>query len=141
MTDTQTKKLSPAEVYQAAQKAAQAAYEDEKSRLRAMVVRDESTGEQWYCSGGPCGFAWVTIKPARGAFVAWLKKQPGKYGRGGIGSSAYGGGWQLWGNDCVSESRDAEFGQSMQLKEAACGAFAEVLRQNGLNAHAGSRMD
>jgi len=123
---------APAAVFAEAKLAAQAAYEDEKSRLRAMVVY--GGGREYYCSGGPCGFAWVTVRPARGKFVAWCKSQR-------LGSGAYGGGWQLWSSSCVNESRDAQYGQSMQLKEAACRAFAKVLVENGLNAYAGSRMD
>jgi hypothetical protein len=33
------------------------------------------------------------------------------------------------------------FGQSLQRKEACAYAAAEVLREGGINAHAGSRMD
>lgn len=127
-----TQVKAPAAVFAEACAAAQAAYEDEQSRLRPMIV--EGGGRRYFVSGGACGFAWVTIKPARGQFVAWLKSNH-------LGSSAYGGGWQLWSSACVLESRSAELGQSMQLKEAACHAFAEVLRSYGLNAYAGSRMD
>ena len=124
---------APEVIFAEAKKAAQVAYEAEKSKLRAMVV-ESSDGQRWYCAGGPCGFAWVLIRPARGKFVSWLKSQK-------LGGSAYGGGYDLWSHYCVDESRDAEFGQSMQLKEAACRAFAEVLRSYGLDAYAQSRMD
>ena len=35
-----------------------------------------------------CGFANITIRPAQGKFVGWLKKQ-------GIGDNGYRGGWRV----------------------------------------------
>ncbi len=75
--------------------------------------------------GGVCGFAWVKIRPATGAFVNYLKKQ-------GIGHKGYGGGYHMWISD---------FNQSMTLKEAYGAAFASVLCDHGLNAFVQSRMD
>lgn len=74
-----------------------------------------------------CGFAWVTIHPARGKFVSWCKKN-------NIGSKAYGGGWQIWN---PSEACT----QALTAKEKGAQAFARILKENGLTAHAGSRMD
>src|SRR5712672_3082482 len=46
-------------------------------------------GERAYhVADGVCGFAYVTIRPATGAFVQWLK------GRS-IGHKAYHGGWEI----------------------------------------------
>ena len=80
----------------------------------------------YYVADGVCGFAWVTISPARGPFVTWCKKN------GVRGHAGYYGGYEIW----VSEG-----GQSMQRKEAYAGAFAAVLREVGINAYPGSRMD
>ena len=74
---------------------------------------------------GLCGFAWVTIRPARGAFVNYLKAKD-------WGSRGYSGGWEIW----VSN-----FNQSMTRKEAYAKAFAAVLQNYGINATAGSRLD
>jgi hypothetical protein len=77
-------------------------------------------------NSGVCGFAWVSIRPARGKLVNWLKKN-------GIGrKNNYEGGYQV---------SVFEFGQSMEQKEAYARAFAKVLRENGIDAYAGSRMD
>lgn len=83
-------------------------------------------GKQYYVPQGLCGFAWVTIYPARGKFITWCKKND-------IGGKAYGGGWSIW---------TREGGQSIELKEAYANAFAEVLRESlGLKAYANSRLD
>ncbi len=78
-----------------------------------------------YILDGLCGFAWVNISPARGAFVNWLKTQ-------GIGSKGYYGGYEIWVR---------EFGQSVDRKSAFAGAFAEVLNKYGITAYTGSRLD
>lgn len=72
--------------------------------------------------GYPCGFAWVIIKPARGAFVKYLKEN-------GIGRSGTYGGWMLYASEFCSYH-----GQSMYVKEEAARAFAEVLRSNNITA-------
>ena len=79
--------------------------------------------------GYPCGFAWVTIKPARGPFVKYLKDN-------GIGRLGVYGGWEVSSYDVCGWH-----GQNMDVKEDACRAFAEVLRDNGITARVESRMD
>ena len=74
---------------------------------------------------GACGFAWVTVKPANSSFAIWAKKN-------GLMRSAYGGGVQYWVTG---------FGQSVDRKAAFAGAFAKVLRENGIKAFAGDRLD
>ncbi len=74
---------------------------------------------------GVCGFAWVTIRPGTSSFARWVSKT-------GRGRKGYYGGIQIW----VSG-----FGQSMTRKEAYADAFAAVLREAGVSASAGSRMD
>ena len=78
-----------------------------------------------YVLEGLCGFAWVNVSPARGAFVNYLKSI-------NAGRKGYYGGYEI----CVRE-----FGQSVDRKSAFAGAFAEVLRKYGINASAGSRLD
>jgi hypothetical protein len=75
--------------------------------------------------GGVCGFAGVVIKPARGKFVALLKKMD-------LGWKHYYGGYYM---TC------REFGQSMTRKEAYCSAFAKVLGEAGIRCYVDSRMD
>ena len=82
--------------------------------------------ETWYVGDGVCGFAWVNIKPARGKFVTWMKKN--NVGR----KDNYYGGWTGW----VSG-----FGQSMARKEDYARAFSKVLGDYGITAHSMSRMD
>lgn len=95
----------------------------EALEVRPMVV--VGGGKQYFVPDGVCGFAWVKVRPARGKFVDYLKAR-------NLGHKAYDGGYDYW----VSM-----FNQSMQKKEAYASAFAAVLRDNGLNAYAGSRMD
>ena len=82
--------------------------------------------DTYYVEDGVCGFAWINIKPARGAFVKYLKQN-------GIGrKDEYYGGYTVW----VSG-----FGQSLARKEAYARAFAKHLEQNGITAISMSRMD
>lgn len=82
--------------------------------------------QTYFVAEGLCGFAWVKIFPARGAFVNYLKKA-------GIGSTnSYEGGYDIW----VSG-----YGQSVTRKEAYAGAFAKVLNDYGINAYGQSRLD
>jgi hypothetical protein len=74
---------------------------------------------------GACGFAWVTVRPANSSFALWAKKQ-------GLMRPMYGGGVAYWVR---------EFGQSVDRKSAFAGAYAKVLREHGINAIAGDRLD
>jgi len=80
--------------------------------------------------GYPCGFAYLNIKPARGAFVKWLKDN--KIGR----TDSYQGGYTLSSYDCCAFS-----GQNMDVKTDGVAAFNKVLGDNGVNANLYSRMD
>lgn len=76
----------------------------------------------------PCGFAWVTIRPARGPWVNLLKELS-------IGKTdSYAGGYMIWGSQW-------SHCQNMDAKEVAAWAFAEVLRKYGVNCSVGSRLD
>lgn len=97
-----------------------------------MIVREgnldgsaKAGGKSWYVSEGPCGFAWVTVRPGNCAFANWAKKK-------GLMSRAYGGGVQYW---------VGEFNQSIARKEAFAYAAADVLQEAGIKAYGGSRLD
>lgn len=79
----------------------------------------------WY----PCGFAWVTIKPARGRFIDMLKSLPGETGR-----VSDAGGWMIW-------NPSGHPTQWMDAKIAGAHAFAEVLTDAGLHCDVDSRID
>lgn len=82
-----------------------------------------------------CGFANVKIRPARGKFVSWLKKQE-------IGDVAYNGGWRISYYDIMPKSHQYRGTQSLDIKEVACDAFAKVLEvQYGMNVISESRAD
>jgi hypothetical protein len=99
-----------------------------------MIVRrhenplDDSSpvANEWIVPDGPCGFAWVTIRPANSRAARVMAEELGAR------TNSYEGGMMLW----VSA-----FNQSMARKEAYAAAFAEVLRAEGIRAYAGSRMD
>jgi hypothetical protein len=73
---------------------------------------------------GACGFAWIAF-PGNTSFGKWAKKQ-------GLARSHYPSGLCVW----VSQ-----FGQSVDRKSAFAGAYAKVLKDNGIEAYAGSRLD
>jgi len=88
----------------------------------------EKHGEPMYC-----GFASVTIYPARGRLVSWLKDNK-------IGSNGYRGGWRISSYD-VMKGHPYCSTQSMSIKEEACEAFRDELRKYGLTVYAESRAD
>jgi len=76
---------------------------------------------------GYCGFAWVVVR----------EKGNTKLGRAlkGVGfRKEYTGGLSLW-------NPGGSFTQSMDIKEAGAQAYAEVLRQHGIDAYMNSRAD
>lgn len=85
----------------------------------------------WYVADGACGFAWVNVK-CKGEglkFINALKKL-GKLDR--WRKDSYYGGYTFW----VREGN-----QSIAKKEAFANAFADVLREAGINCYANSRLD
>lgn len=74
----------------------------------------------------PCGFAWVNIKPANGAFAKWLLQ------KGHARKDSYLGGVTIW---------VGEFNQSMDHKSAFAYKLASILSENGIKAVADERMD
>ena len=89
--------------------------------------------KEWIVPDGPCGFASVTIRPANSrAAKVMAEVFDGKFG-GRASRNSYSGGMMLW---------IYEFNQSMVRKEAYAHAFAEVLRNAGIErVHSESRMD
>lgn len=77
-----------------------------------------------------CGFAWATLRPARGKFYKALKDagiaRPGVYGGAEIS---------------VSLDFPGPLCQSMDLKEAGVRRYCEVLRENGIDVWMKSRSD
>jgi hypothetical protein len=84
--------------------------------------------EVWFVSDGVCGFGWVNIKPARGAFVTYVKKRNLGY------SNSYEGGYDI-NMGSITNS------QSLARNEAAALAFAAVLNAAGIKSRAQSRID
>lgn len=86
--------------------------------------------KSWYVADGACGFAWVNVK-CKGAghkFINAMKKHAAdRWGKDG-----YYGGYTFW----VREGN-----QSIMKKEAFANAFADVLREGGINCYASSRLD
>lgn len=79
-----------------------------------------------------CGFGWVRFKPARGKFVQFLKAN-------NLGYKAYNGGWSY--TPSINYPENSPIWQSMDLKEAAAAAYANVLRDEGIDAWMESRAD
>lgn len=132
---TAIKKLSNnecAELYQKAHKAGMEA--GKAANPTPMVVRqhastaDDSSPviQSWHVPEGVCGFAWVNIRPANCRFANWCRKEF----KGS--NNSYSGGLDI--------NADL-FGQSYDRKCAYAQAFAEVLRDAGINANVQSRLD
>lgn len=83
------------------------------------------TKQTYFVPQGVCGFAWITVKPARGAFVEYAKSI-------NAGHKGYYGGYEIWVR---------EFGQSYEQKIAYAGAFAQILESYGITAYSGGRLD
>ena len=74
---------------------------------------------------GVCGFAWVVIRPGTCGFAKWLRANAN-------GRKSYYGGEELW---------VYEFNQSYERKMAFARAYAQVVSDAGIEAHAGGRLD
>jgi hypothetical protein len=93
---------------------------------RENPLNDNSPIQQaWHVPEGVCGFAWIIVRPGGSSFARWLKTEKDH-------RRDYYGGICIWVDD---------HGQSMARKQAHAEAFAKVLREAGINAHANSRMD
>ena len=81
-----------------------------------------------------CGFANVSIHPAKGRFVNILKKA-------GIGDKGYRGGYRISYYDIMPQDHRWRHCQSLDIKEIACEAFRDELRKYGLTVYAESFAD
>jgi hypothetical protein len=90
---------------------------------------DGNVVQQWHEAAGMCGFAWVSV------YADGRSKQAKELKQHGF-TTSYQGGLELWGNQVYTYN-----GQSVEVKEAACQAFAKVLTGHGITAYANSRLD
>ena len=81
-----------------------------------------------------CGFANISIRPARGAFVKFLKEQK-------IGGNGWNGGWRVSYYDIMPLEHRYRSTQSMDIKELGCDAFCDALEKYGIKASMESRAD
>lgn len=143
MAATATKALSVATLTRLMREAHEAGMKAGRSvGVAPMVVSkhanpldDSSPVEKaWIVPDGPCGFAWVTIRPANSRAAKVMASMfTGKTGGGHAKRNEYEGGMMLW---------VWEFNQSLTRKEAYAYAFAKHLTDAGIpKVYAGSRMD
>jgi len=94
------------------------------------------------CAGlpdtGACGFAWVVI-PGTCGLARYCREKaadPGMHpgNRRWYGSKHWAKGWQFWNPGFYA-------GQSIDAAEKGAVAFAAVLKENGIDAQVGSRID
>ena len=86
-------------------------------------------GEPMYC-----GFANVSIHPARGRFVRYMKQMK-------IGDNGFRGGWRISYYDIMPKNHPYLHTQSMSIREIACDAFRDELVKYGLTVYSESRGD
>ena len=102
------------------------------ARAKAVEAVDkfmEGSEEPMYC-----GFANISIHPARGRFVSIMKKA-------GIGDSGFRGGYRISYYDIMPQDHPYARTQSLDIKETATEAFRDELRKYGLTVYAESRAD
>lgn len=116
----------------------------ETCQPRPMIVTaSNSRGEivrEYYVEEGVCGFAYVNLYPKPGGesrrFINWATgRTKSRHGCPFAIRKSYQGGYSLFVID---------FGQSMARKERYAHAFAEILREagiDGLQVFSSSRMD
>ena len=90
-----------------------------------MVVKNVQTNEQWHVSEGACGFARVHLVKGNTSFAHWAKKNAGftKHYYGGLSLSV------------------SAYNQSVERKTAFADAVCEVLKSEGIDCYASSRLD
>ena len=112
-----------------------------KLQVVPMVVGQETslfsgvideTKPTYFVADGVCGFSWINVYPANKGNTRCGKEERRVLESAGFRKNDYEKSYQLWISD---------FNQSMQKKEAYADAFAKVLRENGVRAYSGSRMD
>jgi len=81
-----------------------------------------------------CGFANVSIHPARGRFVSFMKKA-------GVGDNGYRGGYRISYYDIMPTDHQYARTQSLDIKEIGTVSIRDELRKYGLTLYAESRAD
>ena len=81
-----------------------------------------------------CGFASVSIHPARGKFVKFMKDA-------GVGDKGFRGGYRISYYDIMPQDHRYRHTQSLDIKEVATEAFRDELRKYGMTVYADSRAD
>lgn len=104
-------------------------YQEARAAAIAASIAHDATLPPETTRGFDCGFAWVTVKPARGEFIKYCKSN-----KLGHKKEYEGGGWLFW-------HPGEHPTQSIGTHEAGARAFAAVLVKHGLVAFAGSRLD
>ena len=104
-------------------------HEAKNKAVKAVDEFVEKHGEPMYC-----GFASVSIHPAKGKFVDFLKRQE-------IGDKGYRGGYRISYYDIMPLSHQYRMPQSLDIKEVATEAFRDELRKYGMTVYADSRAD
>ena len=94
----------------------------------------ESTGGNAYGEPMYCGFGWVQVTPEHKGNTRVGKQERAVLEAMGFSKDWTGKSYQLWNAGGYN-------GQSMDVKEAACGAYASVLNSYGVRASACSRAD
>ena len=134
LTPTKITKATAAKIHAEAVAAADAAWE--AAVPTPMIVGESTTPfgstidyskPTYFVSEGMCGFGSVTIHPARGAYVLYLKSI-------GAGRAAYGGGFSVY-------HHSTKRGQSYTRNEAAARAYAAVCQKYGIKAYGSARLD
>lgn len=115
-----TMMVRPADIWAEMKEAAQA----------AAVLQDAKLGFESQ-RGLDCGFAWLTIHPAKGPFVTYLKTVLGAT-RHYDGGTGYG----IW----YSKLHDIPT-QSISVHQAAVSAARDVLGKYNIIGYVGSRLD
>ena len=104
-------------------------HEAKNKAVKAVDEFVEKHGKPMYC-----GFASVSIHPAKGKFVNFLKRQE-------IGDKGYRGGYRISYYDIMPLSHQYRMTQSLDIKEVATEAFRDELRKYGMTVYADSRAD
>lgn len=109
-----------------------------KAILNAAQDAGAQAAREAYSANGntdwdACGFAWVNIYKHNGKRIDGRSKLAKTLKAAGVRQD-----WQrifqVW-------NAGGYGGQSITIKEAACRAYADVLKQHGFEAYAGSRLD
>jgi len=126
----------------------------EGTQVTPMVVTEhpdmlpaEKKPKTWVVDEGVCGFAWLEIHPATGAFPKWVKKNAHRFTGEWYKDKYYENGLDGM-NFTVRKGHPTGlrmgvqlFGQGMTRKAAYAAGFANVLREAGIKVYADNRMD